>query len=186
MKQIFIIAAFALLSSCSKTSDTKLSEAPSPLPQSLPKSSSADTAATTDLDYDSFFKLESYLTNDATNDSTLEIVDDCAIIIYPTHEQVQEMKRSEGEEAFYIGADDALWYHAQVIDTLNHVGIKTIVPSGRFIRLKGREKTWDLDIRKKDFLAWNVIFFKTDKDPQIISTTDLTVEGVRAYFEVWK
>jgi hypothetical protein len=186
MREIFIIAIVVALWSCAKTTDTTSSDTlEDSLSTSVPISSSVDTSALADVDYESFFKLESYLTKVVTNDSTLEIVDrDCAILIYPTLEQIEEMKRTEGEENFYIGADDANWYQAQVIDTLDYVAIKTITASRQYVRLKGRKRIWDLDIRKKNLPAWNVILFKTTKEPQIVSMTDLTVDEVKTYFEI--
>jgi hypothetical protein len=36
----------------------------------------------------------------------------------------------------------------------------------RFIRIVGKANTWDLDIRKENLPAWNLIFFKTTKEPK--------------------
>lgn len=186
MRALFIITIFATLWSCGKPIDDK--SAVEPASNMLVTSSTSptiDSLALGDVDYDSFFKIENYMASGVENDSIFELVNmDCAILIYPTVEQIEEMKKTDGEENFYIAADDANWYQAQVIDTLDHVGIKTIVASEQFLRLKGQERTWDLDIRKKNMPAWNVIFFKITKEPQIISTTDLTVDEVKAYFDI--
>jgi hypothetical protein len=94
------------------------------------------------------------------------------------------MKKTEGEENFYIGAYDSNWYQGIAIEKMDSVGIKQISASGQFLRLKGQNKTWDLDIRKKNLPAWNLIFFKRTKEPQVISTVDLTTEKVREYFDI--
>jgi hypothetical protein len=141
------------------------------------------TVDTARFDYDSYFKLESYLTKNKIENEKFETIDfDCAILVYPTIEQIEEMKKEEGEEDFYIAADDINWYQGQAIDMIDSVGITNTAATGQFIRLKGKQETWDLDIRKKNLPAWNVIFFKTDKEPKIVSTVDLTVDEVRAYF----
>ena len=144
-----------------------------------------DTVTTMDFDYESLFNLESYLVNNLTDNSTLEIIDiDCAILIYPTVDQINEMKENEGEEDFYIIADDNNWYQAMAIQMVDSVGVRKKSASGQYLRLKGQNKTWDLDIRKNGFPQWNLIFFKRTKEPQIISTVDLTVEQIREYFEI--
>ena len=177
--RLVFIVCFGLCS-CSPTTDKGLSSA---TPDSIP-TVTADTLGATDFDYESIFKLDSYLTKIADNDS-IQIVDfDCAILIYPTQEQVDDMIKTEGEDDFYVGADDSNWYQAQAIDTLDYTAIKTITASGQFLRLKGKEKVWELDVRKKNLPGWNLIFFKTTKEPQIVSTTDLTVAEVKDYFEI--
>ena len=136
----------------------------------------------TSFDYDSFFKLESYLTKNKIENGKYEIVDfDCEILIYPTIEQIYEMKKEEGED-FYIGADDSNWYQGQAIGMIDSIAIKKITATGQFLRLKGKQETWDLDIRKKNLPTWNLIFFKTNKEPKIVSTVDLTVDEVKEYF----
>lgn len=138
---------------------------------------------TTSYDYDSYFKLESYLAKNKIDNQNFEVIDfDCAILIYPTVEQIDEMKKEEGEEDFYIGADDSNWYQAKAIDMIDSVGIKKITARRQFLRLKGKQETWDLDIRKKNLPTWNLIFFKADREPKIISTVDLTVDEVKRYF----
>jgi hypothetical protein len=38
-------------------------------------------------------------------------------------------------------------------------------------------------MRKEGAPAWNLIFFKTKKDPEIISITDLSKEKIMTYFD---
>ena len=166
--------------SCSKTSDNKSNNITT---DSLTTVTS-DTITTHDLDYESLFKLDSYLTKSIDN-KKIETVDyDCAILIYPTDEQIEEMKKTVGEEDFYTIADDSQFYQGTAIGMIDSVGIKTKTVNGQFLRLKGNEKTWDLDIRKKNLPEWNIIFFMTTKEPKIISAIDLTVDEIRTYFEV--
>ena len=59
------------------------------------------TVDTTSFNYDSYFKLDSYLSKYNIENGKFEIIDfDCAILIYPTVEQIDEMKKEEGEEDF--------------------------------------------------------------------------------------
>jgi hypothetical protein len=184
MRLIFVITICTGLWSCSRTTDTQSSvKDVDSLSISDPILIAADTVLTANVEYATLFELESYLVNDAIEDSLLEIVDfDCAILIYPTEEQIEEMIKTEGEEDFYVGADDSNWYQGMAIQMMDSVGIKQISASGQYLRLKGPNESWDLDIRKKNLPAWNLIFFKRTKEPKIVSTIDLTMEEVKVYF----
>ena len=186
MRALFIPIIFAGLWSCSKTSNSKSGDTHvDSLAVVNSNSSKGDMTATPEIDYESLFKLESYLTNNVTVDTSLQIIDyDCAILIYPNDKQIEEMKKTEGEENFYTAADDANWYQGLAIGTMDSVGVKQISASGQFLRLRGKSRTWDLDVRKKNFPPWNLIFFKRDKEPEIISTVDLTTQKVKEYFEI--
>lgn len=175
-----IIAIISVgLWSCTKTADTS-----SNLQHADSLKTEVDSTTTYEFDYNAQFKLDNYLTTDSFDEKTNDIIDfDCAILIYPTSEQIDEMK-NEGEEDFYIGADDSNWYQAMAIEKIDSVGIKTITASGRYLRLRGQNRTWDLDIRKKNLPAWNLIFFKPTKEPKIILTVDLTVDETKNYFEI--
>lgn len=183
LRLVFILSIG--LWSCSKTSDKKsLSGISDSLTTTtVDAHSEVIIVDTTSYDYDSYFKLESYLTKDKIENKNFEIIDfDCAILIYPTSDQIDQMKKEYGEEAFYTVADDNSWYQEQAIGMIDSVGVKKTTVKGQFLKLKGRQMTWDLDIRKKNLPTWNLIFFKTDKGPKIISTVDLTVDEVKKYF----
>ncbi|MBN8701863.1 MAG: hypothetical protein J0M08_02285 [Bacteroidetes bacterium] len=179
---VYILIATGLLSCTSQTqqSDNKALDSLTTI--------SADTIAkidTSSFGYEDYGKLESYLAKNKINSSSLQVIDyDCAILIYPTENQIKEMEKENGEEAFYTIAEDSQFYQGNAIGIIDSLGIKTIKASGQFLRLKGDNETWDLDIRKKNLPAWNIIFFKSAKEPQIISAIDLTIEQTKHYFEL--
>jgi hypothetical protein len=170
----FVILGFAFIS-CSKPTERTDTQADSLA------AVAADTD-TTEIDYEASLKLESYLTK--TIGSEAETIDyTCAILIYPTEEQIEAMKKEVGEDDFYTIADDSQFYLGMAIEKIDSVGIKTATAGGQWLRLKGQAQTWDLDIRKKNLPEWNVIFFNTTKEPKIISAIDLTTTEVRTYFD---
>src|SRR5688500_9926642 len=64
-----------------------------------------------EYNYGDEFKLDNYLVHVNIDSSDLEEVrESVALLIYPTDDQVEEMKKEYGEEDFYTVADDALWY----------------------------------------------------------------------------
>lgn len=182
LRLVFILSIG--LWSCSKPIDNKSISVTTDSVTTITEDAKSETTTvdTTSYDYDSYFKLDSYLTKDRIENKNFEIINfDCAILIYPTVDQIDEMKKEYGED-FYTIADDNSWYQGQAIGMIDSVGIKKTTARGQFLRLKGKQETWDLDIRKKNLPTWNLIFFKTDREPKIISTVDLTVDEVKKYF----
>lgn len=140
------------------------------------------TAATLD-EYKAMYDLQSYLI-DVDSPNMEEIDFDCAILIFPTEEQIERMKKDYKEEDFYIVADDNNWYQSKAIDIIDSLGVKRITANERYIKLKGEDKIWILDVRRDNLPSWNLIFFKRTKEPQIISPVDLTPEAARDFFEM--
>lgn len=172
---ILILLGLAFIS-CSKPSEKTDTPADS-------LAAVATDTISSEIDYEASLKLESYLTkNIASEPETIDYT--CAILIYPTDEQMEEMKKEVGEDDFYTIADDSQFYLGMAIEKIDSVGIKKTTATGQVLRLKGQTKTWDLDIRKKNLPEWNVIFFNTAKEPKIISAIDLTTEEVKSYFDV--
>ncbi|MGC4021418.1 MAG: hypothetical protein QM734_05480 [Cyclobacteriaceae bacterium] len=130
------------------------------------------------------FELDSYLVDELMDTPKVQVINsDCAIFVYPTHDQVEEMKKAQGEDDFYVTADDSNFYQSQAIQILDSAGIKTFGAVKRYLKFKGSEKSWILDIRKKDLPAWNLILFQKNRVPQPTPTIDLTYESVKNYFE---
>ncbi len=161
---------------CTRTRENKLSTETDSL--------IIDSLKTEPFDYDAQFKLETYLVPEQIDTSKIQVVDtDCAILIYPTPEQIEEMKKKEGEENFYIGADDSNFYQGQAIGLIDSLGIKTLTANKQFIKFTGERNSWTLDIRRKDTPAWNLILFKKSKMPQVEPTISLTIEKLQSYFQ---
>lgn len=170
--RILIISLIALLS-CSRVDQKDIS------------SSTIESADTVSYQYKGDFDLADYLaTGDIGNINVENIGFNCAILIYPTKEQVEQIKKQEGEANFYRIADDNQWYQALATESIDSAGIETIIVSEKYLRFKGTEKIWELDIRKKDLPAWNVMLFNRDKAPVIVSPVKLTVDDVRNYFDI--
>ena len=182
MRTICIIIFSLGLSSCSRTTNNKSS-----IHADSVKIVLTDTTKTVEIDYESLFKLDSYLVTNIVDTSRIQTIDfDCAILVYPTDEQIEEIKKEEGADNFYTIADDNNWYQGLAIEMVDSVGINKEGASRQFIQLIGQDKTWTLNLRKKGLPTWNMIFFKRNKEPLIIQTISLTTEKVRDYFEVKK
>src|SRR5277367_5060123 len=100
--RIMIGMVFSLwLISCGKTKDNKTVEA-----DGL-KILAADSIKRNEFDYEGHFKLENYLVSDQTDTSKVQIIDfDCALIIGPTSDQINEMTKNEKGEDLSTIADD--------------------------------------------------------------------------------
>ena len=128
------------------------------------------------------FKLESYLTTSQGDTSLMQMVEDnTAIFIYPTEAEVSEMEKEYGED-FATIADDASFYQSESSMLMDSLGVKTIFTAKPLLQLRGKTKTWNLDVKKSGLSKWNLILFHTRKDPFIISTVGLDADTVKSYF----
>jgi len=91
------------------------------------------------------------------NIDTLVIKNQTAIIIEPTDKQIENGKKEVGEEDFYIGADDYVWYlneftatfrknKLNVLNIKNGKIIKFEMENGNnaILKLNGKEQLWQI------------------------------------------
>jgi hypothetical protein len=108
----------------------------------------------------------------------------CAVLVYPTDEQLNSLQTEESENYATI-VDDNTYYHGIAIEMLDSINVETINAEKRYLTFKtGKSKSWTLDIRKEGAPAWNLIFFSLRKEPEIISITDLSQERIIKYFDL--
>jgi hypothetical protein len=177
MRYILTLTTLLLLLGCSSVDNRSIDD-----PEDTSSSEKVYTALSLD-EYKEMYDIQSYITT-KVDDSRTETIDfDCAILIYPTDEQIEEMKRQMAEEDFYVVADDNNWYQGTAIGLIDSLNIKKFTARERYLILKGNNKRRTLDIRKDNSVSWNLIFFKRTKEPKVISTVDLTIEQVKEYFE---
>jgi hypothetical protein len=157
MKYIFILILFLSLLGCSGVDNRANDDV-------IDTSSSEKVYTALSLDeYKEMYNIQNFITTDA-NESETETIDfDCAILIYPTGDQIEEMKNQMGEDDFYIVADDNNWYQGTAIGVIDSLNIKKFTASERYLVLQGDSKSWTLDIRKDNSTSWNLIFFKRTK-----------------------
>ena len=142
-----------------------------------------DTHNTYQTDNNSIYKLESYIEKNKIDNSKLQNISfDCAILVYPTGRQTSEMKKENGEETFYISADDNSYYLGKAIELLDSLNVKTVTAEKTYIKLIGDKNSWTLNLRKKGLPAWNLVFFSQGKEPEIISTVDINADQICDYF----
>jgi hypothetical protein len=196
MKTTHSLVAFVFLFfACSNPDKEKVNEADSLTIDSLHRPILADTVATDTLtakikfnkeDSTTYFVLSNYIKDSLIEipRTDLQVVDStCAVIIYPTDEQLDNLKFETGDK-FMEMADAYSYYQGRAIEMLDSINIGTVEGEKRFITFKkSRSKVWELDMRKEGAPAWNLIFFKTSKDPEIISITDLSKERIMTYFD---
>jgi hypothetical protein len=172
MKRSFILTLAMLISGCSgKVSENVATDIDSV------STESADSIA---LDYS---LVENYVYTGPLDTANVETIDyDCAVLIYPTEDQIASMEKEYGDD-FYTVADDAQFYQAAAIEKLDSAGIQQLVSnSKRYLRFKDNLREWTLDVRKKGAPEWNVIFFKKKKQPKIAFAIDVNKDSIRSYF----
>lgn len=177
MKQYLLLCAI-VLTSCSQKKDQAGNALSSDRVSSLSDSSIANSNPETDA-----WKLDTYLTQESPDTASIQrITSDCAVFIYPTDDQIDELTRENGEEDFSTIADDSNYYQSIAMDLLDSARITTVTASRHYIKFTGENNTWLLDIRKKGAVTWGIILFTKTKQPEIVSAIDLTEERINQYF----
>lgn len=124
-------------------------------------------------------------TSASTLSDTLIVNEVAAIITEPDSLQIERRKKNVGEEDFYIGADDYLYYLNQSHNFLYSVKVNTIVAKDKkFILFVGSDKSHHLI--KTDTLSelWNIFFFDPKKKMKKIDMTAIEDEYKRYFIAV--
>jgi hypothetical protein len=139
---------------------------------------------TDSYNYENLFELENYLINENIDSARLqEINESVVLLIYPTDEQIEGMKKAEGEDNFYTIADDAMYYHGSAIGLIDSLGVKIVTAERPFIKFRGDNQSWILHIRDEKDPPWNMIFFNASRKPEVVSTPDVNVDLIKSYFD---
>ena len=172
IKYLFVLVTCSFLPSCSKSTT-----------EGTDHSVASDSAqAESEFDYDKLFILESYLADGNFGENELQTIDStCAIFVFPTEEQLENLKKTEGADNFETILDDGNFYQAAAMNLI--LGFKTITANSRYLVLKGQQ-TWALDIRRKNLPEWNLILFQVNKAPIIVPTAGLGPETILEYFQI--
>jgi hypothetical protein len=135
--------------------------------------------------FESFLRLENYLSATKVVDSELQVIDSsCAIFVNPTGRQMKEMREAYGEEGLASLTDDNGYFQSNARRILDSVSVKIRDADKRFIKLIGEDgRTWILDLRKAGAPEWNLIIFNTRREPEIVPAIDLTQNKAVRYFD---
>lgn len=131
------------------------------------------------------FKLETYLVQGKVNGNDVQTISESSVLIVnPTEEQIEEMKKEYGEEDFYTVADDANFYQANAISLMDSLGVKSVNAEKPFALLIGESSPWTINLRKKGAAAWMIILFNKNKTPEIVPAIDVNREMLTSYFDL--
>ena len=131
------------------------------------------------------FKLETYLVQGKVNGNDVQTISESAVLVVnPTDEQIEEMKKEYGEDDFYTIADDASFYQSNALMLIDSLGVKKINAEKPFALLVGEDKPYTLSLRKKGAPGWMIILFHPKKTPEVVPAIDLNGEMLKTYFEL--
>ena len=97
------------------------------------------------------------------------------LIVRPDSAEVERLRRRLGDEAFYVTADDAMWYQAQAIEVLDSLRVPYAMVGRSPIRFRVggvmREYTWaDTDE------TWFALIYDGVSEPRVSFGVDLAEE----------
>jgi hypothetical protein len=130
-------------------------------------------------------KLENFLVGEQTDTSKVQVINyDCALLLPIAENVVKEMEKAgSSDEEIATTLDDANFYSYQASEMIDSIGVKTVMSKKQFIKFVGNQKNWTVDTYKKDLAGWNIILFKTNKEPQLAPNISVTLDLAKNYFD---
>ncbi|MFC5684634.1 hypothetical protein ACYE2N_00085 [Flavobacterium sp. MAHUQ-51] len=117
------------------------------------------------------------------NTDTLVIRSKCALVYEPTEKNIEKRKKEVGEEDFYVGADDFLYYINESTEFLKSKNVTIVTTENdkilKFILNDGSIVVKNLDLEKEMF---GIFLFDSKKEPQKIDIT-ATEEEYETYMK---
>lgn len=142
-------------------------------------------------DYGSSIELKKYLVSEnGISPDEIQVIDStCAISIWPTDQQIEKMQNEMDDDEYNTIVDDNSYYLGEAINRIDSLQLKIVLAKKRYLKLKGTQATWFLDIRSDSVPEWNLIFFNVNKEPQIADQVDVAVNPkakaiLRQYFDL--
>lgn len=114
---------------------------------------------------------------------TIVVKNQTAIIIEPTDKQIEKRKKEVGEEDFYIGADDYMWYLNESTETFRKNKLNVLnIKNGKTIKFEMENgNNAILELNGEDEL-WQIYLFDPKLKPKKIDMTDSENE-YKTYFK---
>jgi len=114
---------------------------------------------------------------------TIVIKKQIAIIVEPTDKQIEKRKKAIGEEDFYIGADDYMFYLNESTETFRKNKLKVLnIKNGKIIKFEMENgNNAILELNDEDEL-WQMYLFDPKLKPKKIDMTDSENE-YKTYFK---
>jgi hypothetical protein len=127
-------------------------------------------------------KIENTETNKNKID-TIIIKNQIAIIIEPTDKQIEKRKKAVGEEDFYIGADDYMFYLNESTETFRKNKLQVLnIKNGKIIKFEMKNgNNAILELNQEEEL-WQIYLFDPKLKPKKIDMTDSENE-YKTYFK---
>lgn len=121
-------------------------------------------------------------TNSAATD-TLVVDRKAAVFIDPDSLRIEKQKKQVGEEDFYMGADDYLFYMNTAREFLDSVKLATLnAKDKKFIKFIRNDKTQQIIRLDKLEELWSIYFFDPTKKAKQIDMTMID-EEYKSYFK---
>ncbi|MEZ4702290.1 MAG: hypothetical protein R2834_18290 [Rhodothermales bacterium] len=100
------------------------------------------------------------------------IAEKIVLFIEPDSSGIERLKREMGEEAFYVAADDAMWYRAEAVQLLDslHIAHRSVYRQDLRFMVDGMPRTYDWASIEA---AWYVVLYDGRREPVLSSSIDL-------------
>jgi hypothetical protein len=116
------------------------------------------------------------------NSDTLVISSKTAVAYEPDTTRIKQAKARDGEENFYVGADDYIFYINESSEYLQKKGLPVLnVRDKNYLKFISSDKS--VTLVKLDTLSglWGMYFFQPDKKPRLVNIASISEEYKNYY-----
>ncbi|MDO5971890.1 hypothetical protein Q4Q35_18975 [Flavivirga aquimarina] len=136
-------------------------------------------------DYDKILKY--FVLPDYDTTKTQIIKQNSALLISPTDKQINYLKQKNGEDTFYIVADDNNYYMSNIITLLDSFNIKRCNAKKRSLTFMGLIEDYGMHLdsiqQNSDSIYWSVILFNKKGNPIFLDMIDPDIEKLKYYMK---
>lgn len=127
--------------------------------------------------------LDDFLIDEITDTAVQELSGSLVMLVQPSDQQLAELSGKYEEEELSTILDDASFYQSEAAALFDTLNVNYVVSEKRFVRYRNIIREWNLDLEKK-YSPWILIFFHTDRKPEVVLTTELDEAKVKEYFDL--
>jgi len=116
------------------------------------------------------------------NTDTITIKNTTAISFMPTDNAIEKQKKEIGKEAFYVGADDYLYYMNETDKYLKSKKINIVtIKNNKILKFVSANKTVTIINLKNESEIWGIYLFDPKQKPKKVDLTAIE-EEYKEYF----
>jgi hypothetical protein len=138
--------------------DVHIQETKSDVNQSLQSNSIVERKLSDEFDYNNKLNLSGISNREEISIDQISLI----IVTYDSLE-INQAKLIDGEDSFYTGADDLLWYNAQLLELMDSLQIPVVYSKSDTVKIRTINNNTEQIIKDSTFSLYTYFYFDGEK-----------------------